>query len=357
MTYENILSRMKAQYRELSGFDADNASDIGIRLKIFAAEMAEYYARLGELERQVFPRTSGGKYLEFHAETKAVFRKPGLKAAGSLRFLRETPAYNDIVIPAGVVCATRPQNNEAQLRFVTTSETVLHAGELFADAPAEADAAGGGGNIAARAVCVMITPAAGVSAVENPEPFSGGADQESDESLRERLLLAYKNISNGTNSAFYHDIAISHEGVGSVNVLPRRRGRGTVDVVVDCRDPDAGDEIISALQSELGVRKEINVDVLVLAARKVTRAVAVEITPLPGHDRNMVSENVKEETVRFLNGLGVGNPLLLASLGSRILNVEGVYNYSLSAPERDYFPAEDEVIRPGTVSVTGMAVG
>ncbi len=56
MTYENILAKMKARYRELSGFDADNASDIGIRLKIFAAETAEYYERLDELERQMFPQ-------------------------------------------------------------------------------------------------------------------------------------------------------------------------------------------------------------------------------------------------------------------------------------------------------------
>ena len=38
-TYESILSRMQGRFQELAGFPADDASDIGIRLKVLAGEL------------------------------------------------------------------------------------------------------------------------------------------------------------------------------------------------------------------------------------------------------------------------------------------------------------------------------
>ncbi len=38
-TYESILSRMQDRFQELAGFPADDASDIGIRLKVLAGEL------------------------------------------------------------------------------------------------------------------------------------------------------------------------------------------------------------------------------------------------------------------------------------------------------------------------------
>lgn len=38
-TYESVLKRMQGRFAELSGFSADDASDIGIRLKVLAGEV------------------------------------------------------------------------------------------------------------------------------------------------------------------------------------------------------------------------------------------------------------------------------------------------------------------------------
>lgn len=354
MNYEEILDAMRVRYRELSGFDANQASDIGIRLKVLAAEIAEAYGRINELKKEVFPQTSSGKFLELHAESRAITRKPDMPAQGVLRFSRETPAYSDIAIPAGILCATKP---EPQVHFETTQAATLEAGEFHADIPAIAVDAGARGNVAANSVCVMISPAAGITSVSNPEPFSGGVDEESDDALRSRLLAAYQNISNGTNSAFYYDLAMGHEGVSSANILPRRRGRGTVDVVITCRSADSQDDIVAAIQADLDHRKEINVDVLVTAAVRDYPPVSVEIAVEDGYGFDLVAEKVREEIESCVEELGVGSSLLLAAVGSRLLSVDGVYNYRILAPTADVLPASDHVLRPGPITVGRMAVG
>lgn len=345
---------MRARYRELAGFDADAASDIGIRLRVLAAESAALYKKIEELRAETFPQTSTGKYLELHAQTRAITRKPAVAATGTLKFSRETPAYSDILIPSGILCSTRP---DPQLYFETVSDAVLAAGETEVEIDACAADAGSSGNVAPDAVCTLISPATGITAVTNASAFSGGVDEESDDALRNRLLSAYQNVSNGTNGAFYYDLAMSRESVLSANVLPRRRGRGTVDVVVTTLSPETQDEVVSSLQEELNKRKEINVDVKVLAATRENTVITAEIAVKDGYRFDIVSQSCKDIITEHLNNLGVGKALLLAAVGSRLLSVDGVYNYSIMTPSKDIIPASDSVLRAGNIAVNRMAVG
>lgn len=356
--YARILASMQERYRNLTGFDADAASDIGIRLKVLAAEAAEISSGMDALGRELFPQTASGDYLDLHAEQKGLARKPALRAAGVLRFSRETPASQDIAVPAGIVASTRPDpQTQEQLEFVTTGSAVLPAGKYYVEVPAEAVLAGAAPNAAAGAVCRMVSPASGISQVSNPAAFAGGVDREGDEALRQRLLLAYRNISNGTNSAFYYDLAMSREGVASVNVLPRKRGRGTVDVVVACYSADEAEAIVAALQHELDVKKEINVDVLVLAAAEQAVNVSVEVAASDGYNPALVDAEVRGRLAGLLAAIPVGAPLLLANIGRAILETDGVYNYRILGPAADVYPASDRVLRAGNIAVGRMAVG
>lgn len=354
MTYEEILSQMRSRYRELAGFDADQASDIGIRLKVLAAETASVYEKIEELRAEIFPQTSTGRYLELHAESRAITRKPSIPASGALKLSRETPAYSDILIPAGILCSTKA---EPQLYFETACDAVLRTGETAVLIPAAAVTSGETGNVAAESVCTMVSPASGITSVTNPKPFSGGVDEESDGDLRARLLAAYQNISNGTNGAFYYDLAMSHEGVSSAKILPRRRGRGTVDVVITSRSIESENETVRAIQADLNVRKEINVDVLVLAAARDYPAVSVEIAVKDGYSFGLVSASCKSVIESHIEGLRVGEALLLAAAGSRLLAVDGVYNYKIITPSKDIIPASDHVLRNASVGISRMAVG
>lgn len=177
-TYDEILALMSSRYKELAGFEPDSATDIGIRLRVLARMIRQLLEEQEELRGQVFPQTSSGRYLELHAETRGIERKGALPAQGVLRFRRETPAQNDIPIARGILCATRP---DPQVRYETIETALLPAGSLEVTVPARAVDPGAPGNVAPGSVCLMVTPAPGISAVTNPEAFSGGVDEEGDD--------------------------------------------------------------------------------------------------------------------------------------------------------------------------------
>ena len=348
MTYDEILTAMNAAYTERSGFTPDDASDLGIRFKVVAKATEALYEELEKLGTQVFPQTATGKHLEMHAQIRGLERKPAVASTGNLKFYRETAAPGDIFLPAGIICTTK---GEPQVQFETTEDGVLESGETETFVSARALWPGKPGNVAANTVSVMITSAPGITGAINPAAFTGGIDAEADEALRNRLLHSYMNISNGTNTAFYYDIAMRFEGVSSVNVLPRNRGRGTVDVVICCDDPVRETEVSESLADIFFTEKEINVDVSVYPATRDAHSISLQITTDADADFAIVSANCRRRILDYMERLEVGAPLLLARFGQAILDVEGVYNYRLISPTADLLPGADHVIRPGAVVV------
>ena len=348
-TYEEILAKMQTRYHELAGFEADDASDIGIRLKVLAEQIYELCAEAQRVEKQIFPQTGDGIYLDMHAETRGIKRKEALAAVGRLRFRRENPAVSDIDIEAGIICSTRLS---PQVRFITTEPGILPAGENSVTIPAVAMDYGAVGNVAANAVSVMVSAAPGISLVENPQSFSGGVDAESDEALRDRLLKSYMYISNSTNSAFYYDLAMGADGVESVNIIPRARGRGTVDVIVAVQEDMPVQTVVNALQQELNVKKEVNVDVVVEAAEAVSADVNIQLEAAAGNDFDTVAENCDKAVKAYFKALHVGEKLLTAGISSAVMNTAGVKNCRIILPAADVNASNVQIVRPGNVNIS-----
>ena len=212
MEYSEILKEMEDKYEELSGFCPGDGSDAGIRLRVLAGELHNLWTQMEWLERQIFPDTATGQWLEKLAEQKGLQRKAGARASGTLTFLRESPLWYDITIPKGTRCAV---SRKSGVSYETLEEVVLPSGSLSVDAAAQAMSIGVEGNSPADTITVMLTPPAGISSVTNGTAFTGGVEEEDDESLRERLLEAYHRPSNGVNSGFYEQEALKHDQVYS----------------------------------------------------------------------------------------------------------------------------------------------
>lgn len=344
---------MKAKYEELSGFSADNASDIGIRLKVLAYELSSLDAGVDFLMEQAFPDTATGAHLDMHARTRGLTRKAAVPSRGELRFSRETALAERTVIPAGTVCATRGEDG---LRFETAEEASIEPGEYHVSIPARSVESGSAHNVAPDSVGLILTPVPGVTSVTNTQGFLGGEDAESDESLRARLLSGYLEVSNGANAAFYRSLAMKHEGISSVNVLPRERGRGTVDVVVAGSESDPPPELVEAIETDMALAREINVDVSVYAAQARVSDVSVEVGVGASENFSDV-QSLCETAVRgCFRSAKVGEPLRLCELGAAIYSVPGVLNYAISSPEADIRPTAKQIARLGSLSVTRMEV-
>ena len=351
-TYEKILSHMKEVYEQESGHSAEDVSDIGLRLKVMAGELYRLQTELSWLRRQAFPQTAAGEYLDRHGAMRGVPRKEAAHAKGEITFSRYLPLSFDLVLPKGTLCAS---TGDDPVEYETTEEAVLISGELSVTVPARAVLGGTAGNIAAGYVNTLLSPLTGFNYLSNRAAFTGGREQETDEKYRSRILSAYANIPNATNAAYYRDIALACEGVGSAGVIPRQDGSGTVGVYVWGEGEAPSQSVLNRLKEEYERRREMGVAVSVRAAAEKKIDVGVRIKLSDTGDMARAQEDIRKAMKAYFAGLSVGSPVYLASLERVVLNACPAVKISFFMTMRDYAGAENTVPVLGTVTVEESA--
>lgn len=342
-----IYSEMKEELERKTGVNLSDGGDMALRLYAVAAELETLWAQVQWTLNQCFPQTASGTYLELHAKARQLQRGSGSSAEGYLRFEIDELRGESITISSGTVCL-----NAGGLEFITTDTAVIEAGALFCLAPAVCKSSGACGNVPARSVIFMALAPVGVAKCYNPQAFSGGADLESDELLRARVIESFGSLPNGSNKAFYVTEALNTEGVGAVCVLPKNRGLGTVDIIISSVDGLPSSSLINSVRSKFEDMREICVDVEVSAPTAVTVPVSVAIETEDGTDYETVAGNVSAALTRYFSGKLLGKDVLLAKLGYVVFGVSGVSNYSILLPAADIAVSADELPVAGTITVT-----
>ena len=347
-TYEELLATMEKTYSSLTGFSPDNASDIGIRLKVLATVCSELYQKLAQLQRDLFAQTAIGTYLDMHAQTRGISRKQAVPSTGILRFSRDSAALSDIVIPKGTLCAC---SGTSQLRFVTTEQKILEKGSLFVDVPAQSQSGGEETNTAANTITILVTPPQGISRVTNSAPFTGGSPAETDVQLRKRLLDSYGSISNGTNAAFYNNLALQADSIVSAHVIPRARGRGTVDVIIADEHGTASPELIAELQEEMEKQREINVDVAVKSAEILPVNLSLSFRCNTGYDPEETAKICANTIEEVLQSYQIASPLYLCDLYAILHGLPQLSSYTF--PDfTEIIPQDTQILRLNQVNAT-----
>lgn len=348
-TAEAIYDEMADQFAQETGMELAGAGEMAVRLRALAAQVYGLYLESAWTRKQCFPQTATGEDLDRHAFLRGVTRLPASRAAGTLRFSVQTAGTADLPIPQGTVCLTA-----GLVAFATTQEGVLAAGQTQVDLPAQAVEPGPGGNVPAGTVQTMSVAPVGIAACTNPAPFTGGRAAEGDEALRARALATYRQLPNGANKAYYAQQALGVEGVTAVTVLPKARGLGTVDVVVTGPNGLPGEDLVDQVQAVLEAQREIAVDLQVRAPTAVTVNLVLSVQPQAGLLPGPVLARVEEALETWFDGTMLGQDVLLAKIGQRLFQVEGVANYAIEGPSGDVSIDEDELPVLGTLSVEEM---
>ena len=341
--YEEILTRMKTKFAELSGITLKDDSDVGIRMKLLAGEILSLQRNVQWLKNQMFAQTASGTQLEYIAASRGITRKPATTSVGTLTFGRDTALNYDVEIPAGTVCST----SEAEpIRVKTTQTATLTAGMLSVTVPAQSEGGGSAQNTGIGSVKVMVTPPAAITSVTNEDAFTGGIDAESDEELRERIIESYKNISNGANSAFYKEQVLKHDEIYSASV-------GTVDIYVASRGGVPDDSVVTQLQTEITELRELNVDVQVKKADTIEVAVGVDISVKDGYSFDEIKQQCIDNIINYFNTLKIGEPCLVAAIGNAVYTVPGVENYYIvSSISTDRYMSETQLAVIGSIQIS-----
>lgn len=346
---EEIYAQLLADHERHTGLRPKEGTDLSARLYALAAQLYSLYIQSDWVSRQAFPQTAEGTYLDYHAQLRGLERKPAVAARGEVRFTAGESAELPREIPEGTVCMTA-----GMVRFETTAPAVLPAGGLTVDVPVRALEAGAAGNVAAGDISAMAVAPMGISGCTNPDPCVGGYDGEGDEALRERVLETFRRLPNGANAAFYQQGALSFDEVAAAAVIPRPRGKGTVDVIPATLAgvPDQG--LLERLEDYFKARREIAVDVQVRAPETVGVSVSVRVRAEGGWDSQQVLAQVRQAIQSWFNGKLLGRDILLAQLGHLIYSCEGVENYAILSPAADLAIQKDELPVLNALTVEAM---
>lgn len=323
-SYDSVLKRMQSSFEGLAGFSADDASDLGIRIKVLAGEVYSLLCGIEWLKKQIFPQTAQGEYLEMHAAQRGITRKSAVPSSGTLVFGRTSTLPYDVLIPKGTVCSV---SGEDSLRFETIKAVTLTAGSRTVQAQAVSQQGGRATNTAANTVTLLLTPPAGIESVQNANAFTGGTNEESDDELRKRLQKSYEVLPNGTNAEFYRSFVVQYDGIQSANVVPRAQGAGTVAIYAAGRGAAPSTELLTHIQAELNHLREINVIVTVFPAQLAAFPISLYIDPAPGCTLAAATAQAIQEIEAYFEQLSVGESVILAQIGKRLMDTGLIRNY------------------------------
>ncbi len=201
-------------------------SNLGILGRVLAGLANLHYGYLDWIAGQSVPFTATDEYLEGWAALKGVVREGATQASGTVTFTG-TP---DTPLPAG----TTITRGDGVGGIVTVGGTVSAVGTVTVTVEIDADPTGltgAFGNCAAATQFTLGSAIKGIASVGTAaEAFTGGADLETDESLRSRMLLAYQTTPEGGAATDYVEWALKVPGVTRAWTTPNGMGPGTVIV-------------------------------------------------------------------------------------------------------------------------------
>lgn len=348
-TIDEIYREMLSVFGEASGYIPSPSCDLAARLYAAAAQIQGLYHQAQWVLDQSFPQTAQGSYLDQHALLRGIKRSVATCATGKLRFGISEAVGSDLSIGSGTVCMT-----ETGIRFATTEDVVLQTGQLYVDAEAVALEPGKQGNVAPNAITLMAAMPLGVRACTNPEAFRGGDDEEGDESLRQRLLDSYRRLPNGANAAYYEQVALSYNGVAAAIAVGRPRGVGSVDVYVATDGGLPDEALLSEVDDFLQEKREISVDLRVLAPTLSPVDITVAVQPADGFAFAEAKSDAEAVLRAVFTGALLGKSVTLAGLGDLLYHLDSVENYRFTAPAEDLPAIITALPSLGSLTVTEL---
>ena len=209
---QTLIDRIDADLESRLSTSQLRRSNAKVYARVLAGVSHELHGFIEFLSRQLFFDTAEAEYLDRWASIYGLVRKPPSLASGTVVF---TVLEEGATVPEGTLLQA---DNEAV--YETTS--AVSEGK----ASVRALTAGTAGNVSAGDTLVLVSPIEGISSeCKTAEGISGGADEETDESLRARLLSRVREPPHAGTAADYKAWALEIEGVTRAWVYPLE-GRG-----------------------------------------------------------------------------------------------------------------------------------
>lgn len=211
-----VESAIITAYEGIQGVTLYPGDPVRLFLSTLAAVIAQRNVLLDYTGKMNLLRYATGAYLDHIGAMLDVSRLDAAPAKTVMRFTLQEPQPVAFFIPAGVRVTASGQTffaTDALLTFPAGTTT----GEIAATC--QADGTVGNGFVPGQ-INRLVDPQPFVTSVENIETSAGGADVESDDSLRNRIRLKPESFTTaGSELSYVYWALTAHQDVADVAVV------------------------------------------------------------------------------------------------------------------------------------------
>lgn len=357
-SYDDILQKEVQRARELFGEDIDTSEStaLGKFIRIHAYYLAEAEEEAEYIYYSIFPNTARGVSLDRLCVFVGITRDP---ATASVYKVKVT-GTNGYVVPMGFLVGTVDGIN-----FYSTEEKEIVDGEC--EITVWCTDTGIQGNVDPEDITQIVNPVAEVKSIECTEQVTPGTEDETDYELRKRFEAAREGSGSCTEASIKAAV-MRVPTVTSVNIIvndtlePDGDGRPGKSFECFINGGDNYHELIAETifdKTPIGIKPvgDISVTIKDIFGRehvinfshttKMSVYVKAKIRTNLAFEGENGKEAIEDNLKTFINGLGVGEDVIISSLYGRIHAVTGVEEVTelmLSRDGTDY-KAENIVLK------------
>ncbi|EFU6568942.1 hypothetical protein HT206_002460 [Salmonella enterica] len=184
-----------------------------IQLLIITPYMWIVDTLINSVLRNLFLQTAAGPFVDLYAAALRLTRKEATHATGKITFTKTTPD-NSVTIPAGTLIQTE-RINGVIYTVATREQVIIPAGTRSALIDVTATDSGTAFNLAPGYYQILSRAIDGIAAVRNDDNWltSPGADQESDDELKDRCRNQFNLAGSYHTDAVYRSLIAAQAGL------------------------------------------------------------------------------------------------------------------------------------------------
>lgn len=297
---------------------------------------------------------------------------PAIPASGLIR-VTYTSSTSSRTVPAG----TKFSIVSWPVNYTSVSDVVLPPGSTYADIQVVGDTSGVMGNVDAGSAFSMTPQFNGFLSASNLSAFVNGIDAESDSARKLRFTQFISSLNRGTNAALIYGLSTVFLADVNGNEIERVESSSIIEPWVDDNTQPVGlvncyihngvggtssalvthaKKVIygyyDANNNPIAGWKAAGVQVQIFAATETIVNVTAAIFAMPGYDKPALVTQAASAIYSYVQSLPIGTKCLIAEIVSLVMSIEGVYNFSVTAPSADVSSSASVKLMPGTITIS-----
>ena len=352
-TYQQILTTLQNLMMSIFGQDIvlDDSTMDGQLIGVFAEALLQANNAMVEVFNGFSPTNANGSYLDSLVAINGLTRKPATYTTAIVEITGEA----ETVIENGVVGDTN--GNQYNL---PASVTIPVSGSISVTATAQQS---GAIYAPANSITTIVTPVAGWTGVNNPDPTDVGQPAESDASLRQRQAQS-QELPNVTIAQGLQAAIASLPNVTYVKVFENStNSTDTNNIPAHCISVVVGGGDTQSIAQMIANKKSLGCGTygqtsVTLASGEVIEyqpqvfiwfTIVINITPTPNYN-NSVTQAIKQNIVNYINNAQIGETIWLSKVQAyaNVSIAEGGQTYQVTSVTMGWDENENATVTQGT---------